>query len=114
MKMKYRPLTDILDQLGGSSTTIKSMSTKLSKGALSAVMALGCLSVMMHRHSDREEERGRRVVQEILGGELPEALLASMNDNPAAVTSDDLLLSAPFPVSQSGADTIHYNDTHHA
>ena len=104
--MKYRPLTDILDQLGGSSTTIKSMSTKLSKGALSAVMALGCLSVMMHRHSDREEERGRRVVQEILGGELPEALLASMNDNPAAVTSDDLLLSAPFPVSQSGADAF--------
>ena len=57
MKLKYQPLIAILEQLGGASATIKSMSSRLSKGVLSAAMALSCLSTIMRRNTDREAAR---------------------------------------------------------
>ena len=111
MKMKYQPLISILDQLGGAAATIKSMSTRLSKGVLSAAMALGCLSVMMRRHGDREEARAVQVLRQKIAAEssdaeLPQDFIQSVLADPASVTTDDLLLAAPFPVSPAATDAF--------
>ena len=63
MKLKYQPLISILDHLGGSAATIKAESSRLSKGVLSASMALSCLAVMMRRHNDRMEANATDLLQ---------------------------------------------------
>ena len=60
MKLKYQPLLKILEGLGGNSSLVKDMTSKLSKALQSAVMALGSLSVMMRKRNDREESRAQR------------------------------------------------------
>ena len=110
MKMKYAPLTSILDQLGGSAATIKSMSTRLSKGVLSAAMALSCLSVMMRRNTDREEARAIGVLKKLCLGPdaatLSDEFITSVIADPANSTSDDLLLAAEFTVTPAATEAF--------
>lgn len=95
MKLKYKPLIGILAHLGGASSVAKDMTGKLCKGLQSAVMALGCLSVMMRKRGDREKERALRTFEAKL------ARLASASDSSSADTegeseseTDDAALAA--------------------
>lgn len=66
MRMKYQPLISILDGLGGAADLVKDTSTKLSKGLLSANMALSCMVTMLRKHNDREEARAVAAGQRLL------------------------------------------------
>lgn len=57
MRLKYDPLFNLLNSLGGSATALKAQATTMRKGIFSASMALSALATMLQRHFDRQEKR---------------------------------------------------------
>jgi len=73
MRIKYAPLTALLEKIGGSASTVKGMAIKLSKGVQGAVLALGCLSALIRKRNDREKDHALMAITDVIkrDGELP-------------------------------------------